>query len=66
MPYANDVTLADVSNYLYWAQYSDLDLKFDLTEDDNKYIDIVLNESKYWERIASDELWQMPTLEFLN
>eukprot|EP00351_Strombidinopsis_sp_SopsisLIS2011_P004696 CAMPEP_0116880410 /NCGR_PEP_ID=MMETSP0463-20121206/12334_1 /TAXON_ID=181622 /ORGANISM="Strombidinopsis sp, Strain SopsisLIS2011" /LENGTH=35 /DNA_ID= /DNA_START= /DNA_END= /DNA_ORIENTATION= len=35
--------MADVSNYLFWAQYSDLDLKFDLTDEDNDYIGIVMN-----------------------
>lgn len=66
MPDASDITMADVANYLYWAQYSNLNLKFDLTEEDNDYINVVMNESKYWGRIANDELWQMPTFEFLN
>lgn len=66
MPDVNDSTLADVANYLYWAEYSDLNLKFDLTEEDNHYIDIVMNQEKYWKRIANNEQWQMPTFEFLN
>lgn len=66
MPDANDYTLQDVTNYLYWAEWSDLDLKFDLNDEDNAYINVLMNTSKYKNRFSSDELWQMPTFEFFK
>lgn len=57
MPDAKDYVLQDVTNYLYWAVWSDLDLKFELTDKDKDYINVLMNTSKYHSRFASDELW---------
>lgn len=57
MPDANDYVLQDVNNYLYWAEWSDLDLRFDINDEDNDYMNVMMNISKYKGRIASDELW---------
>lgn len=43
MPDADTDTMFDVSNYLYWANLSELDLKFHLTPDDLNMIDASVN-----------------------
>ena len=57
MPDADNPTMRDVCNYLYWAQWSDLDIKFELTEEDYNYIGVSYNENKYKRRFARDEQW---------
>lgn len=66
MPDASDDEMHDVANYIYWAEWSNIDLKFELTSDDNDYIEVSNNDSKYKARFANDELWQMPTFELFN
>lgn len=66
MPDASDDDMNHVANYLYWAEWSKLDLKFELTEEDNDYIGVSNNDSKYRARFANEELWQMPTFELFN
>lgn len=57
MPDATDDEMKDVANYLYWAEWSNLELQFELTADDNDYIGVSNNDSKYKSRFANEELW---------
>ena len=43
MPDADTETMFDVSNYLYWAHMSGLNLKFELTDDDLNMITASVN-----------------------
>ncbi len=47
MPDADTDEMFDVSNYLYWAHMSRLELKFELTEQDIKMINASVN-TKVW------------------
>ena len=43
----------DVSNYLYWANLSGLNLKFNLTEDDLNMINASVNNG-VWQKYLGD------------
>lgn len=55
MPDADTDTMFDVSNYLYWANLSGLNLKFELTPDDINMITASVNTGIWNKYLASRE-----------
>ena len=63
---ADTQTMFDVSNYLMWANMSELNLILDLTEDDLRYISAT-NSSDVWaDYLANQEEVSLSSFDFLN
>ncbi len=54
-------TMFDVSNYLYWAIQSDLNLAFELTEDDENWITASVMRGVWSKYRAYPEQVDLPT-----
>jgi hypothetical protein len=63
---ADSATLFDVMDYLYWANMSELELTFTLTDNDLKWINSSVNSYVWRDHIADSELWALPSYQFLN
>jgi hypothetical protein len=66
MPDADTDTMFDVSNYLYWANLSGLNLKFKLTADDINMITASVNTSIWNKYLASKEQVELPAYELMQ
>jgi len=65
MPDADQNTMFDVMDYLYWAHLSNLSLKFDLTDDDLNWIYASTNSYVWRDHLADFELKTLPSYEWL-
>ena len=66
MPDADTAEMFDVANYLYWANISGLDLKFELTQDDLDLIYATVNHKVWYKYQASSEQVQLATYELMQ
>lgn len=66
MPDADTATMFDVMDYLEWAIMSNLPLKFELSEDDVKWIHASVNNSIWRDHLAFSELNTLPAYEFFQ
>jgi len=55
--------LIRICDYIDWAMRSDIKLKFDLTEEDVRYINAIQDRKLYFRHLASDELEAIPNYE---
>lgn len=63
---ADTQTMFDVSNYLMWAKMSGLNLIFNLSDDDLRYINATNNDDVWTDYLASQEEVSLSSFEFLN
>lgn len=63
---ADTQTMFDVSNYLMWAKMSGLNLIFNLSDDDLRYINAINNDDVWTDYLASQEEVSLSSFEFLN
>jgi len=66
MPTASVSEMFSVMDYLYWAKLSNLDLKFDLTEDDMKWINASVNSYVWADHFSDKEMWTLLSYEFMQ
>lgn len=66
MPDASTSEMFDVANYLYWANLSGLNLKFELTSEDLHNIYASTNHKIWYKFHASEEQTALPTYEVLQ
>jgi hypothetical protein len=66
MPDADTETMFDVMDYLEWAILSGLDLKFEITDDDYKWIHASVNSYVWRDHLAHEDLWILPSYEFFQ
>jgi hypothetical protein len=65
--YDSDIdTMFDVMDYLYWANMSGIPLTFELTEEDLKWINASTNSYVWRDHLADEELWTLPSFEWMN
>lgn len=58
-------TMFNLMDYLYWANLSELPLKFELTDDDLNWINASTNSYIWRDRYSSDEDWSLLSYEWL-
>lgn len=63
MPDADTETMHDVCDYIDWARASGLNLKFDLTDEDLRYISVADQSDNYEDYAASPDQEMMATWE---
>lgn len=63
---ADTPTMFDVSNYLLWAQMSQLDLIIDLTDDDQRYLNAANSNDVWADYLAYDEEVSLSSFDFMN
>ena len=66
MPDADTDTMFDVANYLYWANISGLDLKFELSEEELSQIYATCNRKVWYKYQASSEQVPLVTYELMQ
>jgi len=54
-----------VMDYLFWAKLSNLDLIFDLTDDDMKWINASVNSYVWADHFSDQEMWTLLSYEFM-
>lgn len=55
-----------VMDYLYWAKLSNLELDFDLTEDDMKWINASVDSFLWADHWSDNEMWTLYSYEFMH
>ena len=58
-------TMFNLMDYLYWANLSELPLRFELTDDDLNWINASTNSYIWRDRYSSDEDWSLLSYEWL-
>lgn len=66
MPDASTQEMFNVMDYLYWANMSGLDLKFELTDSDLNWINASVDSYVWRDHFAQRELWTLLSFEWLN
>jgi hypothetical protein len=53
-------------DYLYWANMSQIPLSFEMSAEDLQWINASVNTYVWRDHFATQELWSLPSYEWLN